>query len=66
MAKRPTKNDVFNAFYEGVCTVLMSGNVLGEVTLDVLEVDRVEFARFLAGHPEFNVIRDAMDIHALS
>jgi len=55
-SKRPTKQDVFDAFYEGVCCVLASANVLGSISLNALEVDKDEFREWLSAHPEHDEI----------
>lgn len=57
-----TKQQVIDAFYEGACTVLMSANVLGSVSVETLDLDRDEFRAWLAGHDEWQPVRDALGL----
>ena len=49
------KQDVFNAFYEGVCAVLVSDHLRG--LAGNLEIDLTEFGRWLDEHPEYEELR---------
>lgn len=57
------KRDVFNAFYEGVCACLMSGNVLSGINLNEAEFDVDELREFLDANPDlYPNVRQALDL----
>ena len=51
------KKDVSNAFYQGVCAVLLSANVADSLCESTLEIDTVELGQFIDENPEFEELR---------
>lgn len=53
-----TKRQVVDAYYEGICTALMSSEVYRHINPIQLEVDHAEFQAWLVVHDEWEDLRD--------